>query len=101
MNRTLLVVLLALAALIAGPWCGARQSVQTMERGQEPGGLALNLAYWAMVVPGMSALVDSPRTALAVAYHQHRDGAELDRYLEQAGVVFVPAEAQERLRVVA
>ena len=77
MNRTLLVVLLALAALIAGPWYGARQSVQTMERGQEPGGLALNLAYWAMVVPGMSALVDSPRTALAVAYHQHRDGAEL------------------------
>lgn len=77
MNRKLLVALLVLAALIAGPWYGARQSVQAMEQGREHSGLALNLAYWAVMLPGMSALVDVPRTALAVAYHQHRDGAEL------------------------
>lgn len=51
--------------------------VQAMEQGREPSGLALNLAYWAVVLPGMSYLVDVPRLALAVAYHQHRDGAEL------------------------
>lgn len=77
MNRKLIIVLLALIALIGAPWYGARHSVQAMDQGREPSGLALNLAYWAVILPGMSWLVDVPRTALAVAYHQHRDGAEL------------------------
>jgi len=75
MKKTLLILLAVLIAL-ALPVYGSRQAIEALERHQEPGGLAMNLAWWVTQLPGYGAFTDVPRTRLAVAVHQLHDGAE-------------------------
>ncbi len=81
--KKFLMIAGAVVLALALPWYGARNSVQAMEQLKEPSGMALNLAWWATLLPGYDKVADIPRTRLAVAFHQLHDGAEFGDLAQQ------------------
>ena len=81
--KKILLILLAVLIALALPVYGSRQAIEALEQHQEPGGLAMNLAWWVTQLPGYGAVADVPRTRVAVAAHQLHDGAEFGDLAQQ------------------